>query len=104
MIRVLPVVLLALSVLACTGVATESPAPTPDPVTVEPAPAPHGKSRGGKAGKGGKAGRGERMAKDPQAPIPATGTPDPLAGLDAAQICTSDTLKDKEDQHVGCTP
>lgn len=90
MTRALPVILVALSVLACTGAATEAPAPAPDPVVA--APEPHGKSKGGKGGKGGKAGRGERLARDPQPPIPATGTPDPLAGLDAAQICESNEL------------
>ncbi|MEQ1564171.1 MAG: YARHG domain-containing protein [Myxococcota bacterium] len=87
MTRALAVFVTLSSVLACTGAAPEPPTPAPVAAAPPPAPAPRAKIKAGR----GKAGR-ERPAKDPQAKIPATGVPDPLAGLDAAEICTSDEL------------
>jgi hypothetical protein len=87
--RILVIGFTAVVVLACTGEVT--PSPDPSPVAgPEPTPTPEPKGKGKrKAGGGGGRQAGE---SDPQPKIPATGTPDPLAGLSSKQICERNEL------------
>jgi len=79
--------------MACAdSTVSEPPAPVPAPA---PAPAPEPEPRKErKHGKGAGRDAGKRAPTDgdPQPRIPATGIPDPLAGLGTAQICSSNTL------------
>jgi hypothetical protein len=76
--------------LGCTG-AVESP-PAPEPVAA-PAPAPEpAKAVKGRKGKGKRRDDGADGAADPQPKIPATGQPDPLAGLSDGDVCHDNSL------------